>query len=87
MFWEKGMEDTSEIFVGKTVFNTKGVIIGRVLESIKDSISGEVTSVKIQPSKEADLQKYTVTDRGEILFPCSMLSFIKDIIVVEEPLQ
>ncbi|HUS99841.1 MAG TPA: PRC-barrel domain-containing protein [Candidatus Thermoplasmatota archaeon] len=81
------MENASDILIGKTVLNAKGVIIGKVQESIKDSVSGEVTSVLIKPSKEVDIQKYTVTDRGEIIFPFSSLSSVKDIIVIEEPLR
>jgi sporulation protein YlmC with PRC-barrel domain len=84
---ERNMGNVSDILIGKTVLNAKGVIIGKVQESIKDSISGEVTSVLIKPSKEVDLQKYTVTDRGEIIFPFSSLSSVKDIIVIEEPLR
>jgi len=84
---ERNMENASDILIGKTVLNAKGVIIGKVQESIKDSVSGEVTSVLIKPSKEVDIQKYTVTDRGEIIFPFSSLSSVKDIIVIEEPLR
>jgi sporulation protein YlmC with PRC-barrel domain len=84
---ERNMGNVSDILIGKTVLNAKGVIIGKVQESIKDSISGEVTSVLIKPSKEVDLQKYTVTAHGEIIFPFSSLSAVKDIIVIEEPLR
>jgi sporulation protein YlmC with PRC-barrel domain len=81
------MENVSDVLIGKTVLNAKGVVIGRVQESIKDSISGEITMVLIKPSKEVNLQKYTLTDQGEIVFPFSSLSSVKDIIVIEEPLQ
>jgi sporulation protein YlmC with PRC-barrel domain len=85
-FEGKDMENANDVLIGKTVLNAKGVIIGRIMESIKDGISGEITSVLIQPSKEVNLQKYTLTNRGEIIFPFSSLSSVKDIIVIEEPL-
>jgi sporulation protein YlmC with PRC-barrel domain len=81
------MENANDVLIGKMVLNAKGIIIGKVQKSIKDSISGEVTSVLITPSKEVDLQKYTVTDHGEIIFPFSSLSAVKDIIVIEETLR
>ena len=84
-FERKVMENINDILVGKTVLNSKGNIIGRIQESIKDSISGEIISVLILPTKELNLGKYTLTERGEIVFPFSRLSSVKDIIIVEEP--
>ncbi|MBN1860638.1 MAG: PRC-barrel domain-containing protein [Candidatus Thermoplasmatota archaeon] len=81
------MENINEALVGKTVLNSKGNIIGRIQESIKDNISGEIISVLILPAKELNLEKYTLTERGEIVFPFSRLSLVKDIIVIEEPLK
>jgi sporulation protein YlmC with PRC-barrel domain len=80
------MENTNVVLIGKTVLNAKGVIIGRILESISDSISGDIISVLIEPSKEVNLQSYSLTDHGQIIFPFSRLSCVKDIVIIEEPL-
>ena len=81
------MEKSNDLLIGKTVLNAKGVIIGVIKESIKDSVSGQIMSVLIKPSKEVNLQKYVLTDHGEIIFPFSSLSSVKNIIIAEEPLQ
>ena len=86
-FERKYMENINEKLIGKTVLNAKGNIIGRIQESIKDSVSGEIISVLITPSKELNLKKYIVTEHGEIVFPFSSLSSVKDIFIIEEPAQ
>jgi len=78
------MEHTNEILIGKTVLNTKGNIIGKIHESIKDSDSGQIISVLILPSKELNLQNYSLTEHGEIVFPFSSLSSVKDVFIIEE---
>jgi sporulation protein YlmC with PRC-barrel domain len=80
------MEDANHLLIGKIVLDAKGVIIGRILEALKDDISGEITSVLIEPSDGMNLQNYSVTDRGQIVFPFRRLSRVKDVIIVEEPL-
>ena len=81
------MENTNEKLIGKTILNSKGNIIGRIQESIKDSDSGEIISVLITPAKEINLKNYTITEHGEIVFPFSSLSLVKDILIIEEPAQ
>jgi sporulation protein YlmC with PRC-barrel domain len=83
----KGMELPRNNLIGKTVLNAKGIIIGKILESITDSISGEITSVLIKPSQEVNLNGFTLSDRGDIIFPFTSLSCVKDIIVIEETLK
>lgn len=81
------MENTNEILIGKTVLNAKGIIIGRIQESIKDYTSGEIKSVIIRPSKELNLQNYMLTEHGDIVFPFSLLSSVKDVVVIEESVK
>ncbi|KYK21118.1 hypothetical protein AYK25_03845 [Thermoplasmatales archaeon SM1-50] len=81
------MEEASNSLIGKTVLNTKGTIIGIIEKSIKDAVSGEIVSVLIKPSKETNLQKYTVTELGEIIFPFASLSSVKDVVIIEETLN
>jgi len=86
-FEGKDMEKPKDEFIGKTVLNAKGIIIGVIQKSMRDGLSKEITSVIVKPSKEVDVQKYTLTDCGEIIFPFSSLSSVKDIIIIEEPLK
>lgn len=81
------MEKTNNIVIGKNVLNTKGNIIGMIQRSIQDNLSGEIVSVLIIPSKELDLKKYSLTEKGEIIFPFSSLSSVKDIFIIEEPIE
>ena len=78
------MEKRNEILIGKNVLNTKGVIIGNIQESIKDGDSGEIVSVLIKPSEDLKLQNYALTQKGKIVIPYSSLSFVKDIIIIED---
>lgn len=81
------MEETPNALIGKTVLNAKGTIVGIIGKSIKDATSGEIVSVLIKPSKEANLKNYSVTDLGEIIFPFASLSSVKDVVIIEEPLK
>ena len=81
------MENTNELLIGKAVLNTKGAIIGNIEESIKDGDSGEIVSVLIKPSEDLKTQNYTLTEKGKIIFPYSSLSFVKDIIIIEDPIK
>ena len=83
----KGLELPIDNLIGKTVHNAKGIIIGKILESITDNISGEITSVLIKPSQKVDLHGFTLSDHGDIIFPFSSLSCVKDIIIIEETLK
>lgn len=78
------MEKLDDIFIGKTVLNAKGAIIGIIQASIVDDRSGEITSVLVKPQKEVNLQNYSVTERGDIIFPCTSLASVKDVIIVED---
>jgi sporulation protein YlmC with PRC-barrel domain len=71
-------------FIGKKVINTKGFIIGVVQRSVRDTTSGEIISILVKPTKETDVQKYILTDGGEIIFPFSAISSVKDIVIFEE---
>jgi sporulation protein YlmC with PRC-barrel domain len=79
------MENTDNVLIGKTVLDTKGIIIGVIQQSIKDEMSGDVVSVLIKPAEAINLQRYTVTNTGQIIFPFSALSSVKDVIIVDEP--
>jgi len=81
---KKDMKHTNEILNGKTVLNTKGNIIGKIHVTIKDSDSGEIVSVLVIPSKELIHKNYSLTKNGEILFPFSSLSSVKDAFIIEE---
>ena len=83
----KDMQLPIDNLIGKTVLNTKGIIIGKISESITDNISGEITSVLIKPSQRVDLHGFTLSDHGDIIFPFSSLSCVKDIIIIEETLK
>jgi sporulation protein YlmC with PRC-barrel domain len=83
----KGMELPITDLIGKTVRNAKGIIIGKISESITDAISGEITSILIKPSQEMNLNGFTLSDSGDIIFPLSSLSCVKDIIIIEEALK
>jgi sporulation protein YlmC with PRC-barrel domain len=87
LFEGKEMGKVSDEITGRAVLNAKGVLIGVIQTSIKDEVSGEIISVLIKPSKDVDLQKFSVTERGEIIFPFTSLSSVKDIIILEEPLK
>ena len=79
------MEKPTSNLIGKMVLNVKGILIGVIQESISNGISGEIKSVLIKPAKEIDLQKYTLTNNGEIEIPFSFLSSVKDVVIIEEP--
>ena len=81
------MEKINDLLIGKTVLDAKGNIIGKIHESIKDSVSGQILSVLITPSKKLKLQNYTLTEQGDIVFPISSLSSVKDIIIFEDTVK
>ena len=81
------MIHTNEIVVGKTVFNAKGDAIGLIHQFVKDSYSGKIISVLIVPSKKLNLQNYSLTKNGEIVFPVSWFSTVKNAIIIEEPVM
>lgn len=78
------MDITNESLMGKAVLNKKGDVIGSIQGSIKDDISGEITSVLVKPYEGLDLTNYSLTEHGEILFPFSSLSSVKNIFIIEE---
>ena len=81
------MEKTNDPLIGKIMLNSKGTIIGKIHESIKDGDSGKIVSVLIVPSKELHLKKYSLTKNGEIVVSFSLLSTVKDAFIIEELAQ
>ena len=79
------MKPTNETPIGTTVLNAKGSIIGMIHQVVKDNDSGKIVSVLIMPSKGLNLHKYSLTKNGEIVFPFSWLSSVKDALIIEEP--
>jgi len=79
------MEKPTNSLIGKMVLNVKGILIGVIQESIQNGVSGKIQSVLIKPSKEIDAQRYTLTNKGEIIIPYSLLSSVKDVVIIEEP--
>jgi len=77
------MEHTNEKLIGKTILNSKGNTVGTIHELIKDYDSGRIVSVLIIPSKELNLKNYSLTKNGEILFPFSSLSAVKDAFIID----
>ena len=84
---KKDMKHINEIVIGKTVLNVKGNVIGMIHQVVKDGYSGKIVSVLIEPSKKLNLQKYSLTKNGEIVFPFSWLSTVKDALIIEEPVR
>jgi sporulation protein YlmC with PRC-barrel domain len=87
MFEGKDMQELPNALIGKTVLNAKGTIVGIIGKTITDASSGEVVSVLIKPSKEANLHNFSLTDLGEIIFPFASLSSVKDVVIIDEPLK
>jgi sporulation protein YlmC with PRC-barrel domain len=78
------MEHTNEKLIGKTILNSKGKTVGKIHELIKEYDSGRIVSVLVIPSKKFIHKKYSLTKNGEILFPFSSLSAVKDVFIIED---
>ena len=78
------MEYTNEKLIGKTILTSKGNTIGTIHKLIKEFDSGRIVSVLVIPSKKLIHKNYSLTKNGEILFPFSSLSAVKDAFIFEE---
>lgn len=78
---------TNDALIGKTILDSQGSIIGVILKSMRDTSSGEITSVIVKPSKDVDVQRYPLSNDGVLVVPFSALSSVKDVIVFEEPVK
>lgn len=78
---------TNDALIGKTILDSQGSIIGVILKSMRDTSSGEITSVIVKPSKDVDVQRYPLSNGGVLVVPFSALSSVKDVIVFEEPVK
>ena len=80
------MENIKNTLIGKTVMSVRGIRIGVITDSLVDDVSGEITSVFVKPSSEINTQNYKFNEHGDIVFPCTSLVSVKDVIIVEDPL-
>ena len=78
------MEISEDELIGKSVISGKGFLIGTVKESMVDEISGETTSVLVEPSKEFNSREGKPYERGNIIFTLDSLVAVKDVIIAEE---
>ena len=82
------MDLTKKELIGKTVMSGEGIPIGIIKKSLKDTESGEINSLLIEPSKEIDTTNYKKNNQGRIILPFENISPVQDVIIIEkEPID
>lgn len=78
------MDLTKKELIGKTVMSEEGIPIGIIKKSLRDTNSGEVTSILLEPSNEIDISNYKKNNHGRIILPIENISPVQDVIIIEK---
>jgi sporulation protein YlmC with PRC-barrel domain len=77
------MEISEDDLIGKPVMNTKGFLIGRIKQCVKDKTTGKDTFLLVEPAHRINLRIYTLDDQGNIVFPIEDLARVKNTLILE----
>jgi sporulation protein YlmC with PRC-barrel domain len=75
--------DADDSFIGKTIVNKTGCILGTIKEIWYNEKTGESREMVIKPYKDVDPQVYPHTDQGEIVLPAECVLEVKDVIIYD----
>jgi sporulation protein YlmC with PRC-barrel domain len=70
--------------IGKTVMSEEGIPIGIIKKSLRNSVSGEITSILLEPSNDIDISNYKKNNQGRIILPFENISPVQDVIIIEK---
>ena len=72
--------------IGKTVMSGEGIPIGIIKNSLRNTDTGKINSLLIEPSKKIDINDYKKNNEGIIILPFENVSPVQDVIIYEKEL-
>jgi sporulation protein YlmC with PRC-barrel domain len=79
------MQTKKDDFIGKTVMNKEGLVIGKIKDIQIASDVNEIKTISVESSEDINSQAFTVNEQGDIVIPFQDLTRVKNIFVFEVP--
>jgi len=78
------MRVVGKSLIGRNVVSDRGMVIGKLIDLSLEPMSGKVTTLIVEPSKDVNPKLFQLNEQGELIIPFTAVKAIKDVIIISE---
>ncbi len=78
------MRVVGKSLIGRNVVSDRGMVIGKLIDLSLETMSGKVTTLIVEPSKDVNPKLFQLNEQGELIIPFTAVKAIKDVIIISE---